>query len=267
MLLKRFIPRLAAPILLAALASCSKDPTSAGLGHVSVHLTDAPGDFEHVNLVVTGVSIHRGDEEDSGGWETLTLDSTTVYDLLELRNGVFARLAQGDVPAGHYTQIRLHLGAGSNVVIDGITYPLTVPSGMQSGYKLVGEFDVPEGGGVELTLDFDAARSVHLTGSNKYMLRPTVRVIVNHVARPNIMGFLPRSPRRSMPFRPDTVDDVAGADGRRPGRLRPAAMRWRSTPQAKLPGHDDRRSTPGPNTTRIELTPVANGTASVVQNR
>ena len=63
------------------------------------------------------------------------------------------------MPAGHCTQIRLKLGAGSNVVVDGVTYPLTVPSGLQSGYKLVGEFDVPASGLVELALDLDAARS------------------------------------------------------------------------------------------------------------
>ena len=90
---------------------------------------------------------------------------------------MFTTLAQGLAPAGHYTQIRLKLGAGSNVVVDGVTYPLTVPSGLQSGYKLVGEFDVPAGGLVELALDFDAARSVHQTGNGRYMLKPTVRVM------------------------------------------------------------------------------------------
>jgi len=217
--IKRFIPRLTVLLILAALVSCSKEPTSGHLGHITVHLTDAPADYEAVNLVVTGVSVHRGDSEDSGGWESLTLDSTTVYDLLELRNGVFARLAQGDVPAGHYTQIRLLLGSGSNVVVDGTTYPLTVPSGMQSGYKLVGEFDVPDGGGVELTLDFDAARSIHRTGNGRYMLKPTVRVIVNHVATTgDIIGHLLPEGVAATVYAisgPDTVQTaVAGADGR-----------------------------------------------------
>jgi len=217
--IRRLIPRLAAALLLAALSSCSSHPTSGTVGHVDVRLTDAPGDYEQVNLVVTGVSIHRGDDEDSGGWESLTLDSTTVFDLLELRNGVFAQLAEGDVPAGHYTQVRLLLGAGSNVVVGGTTYPLTVPSGMQSGYKLVGEFDVPAGGGVELTLDFDAARSIHRTGNGRYMLQPTVRVIVNQVATTgNIIGHLLPEGVAATAYAisgPDTVQTtVAGPDGR-----------------------------------------------------
>lgn len=163
------------------LAGCSAGrQTGTNLGHVSVRLTDAPGDYEQVNLVVNEVSLHRdGDAE--GAWETLTLDSTTTFDLIQLQGGVLARLADGDVPAGHYTQVRLHLVDGSNVVVNGTTYPLTVPSGMQSGYKLIGAFDVPAGGAVDLTVDFDAARSIHRTGNGKYMLRPTCRLIVNPV--------------------------------------------------------------------------------------
>jgi hypothetical protein len=163
------------------LAGCSADrQTGAQLGHISVRLTDAPGDFEQVNLVVTEVSLHRDGDAD-GAWETLKLDSTTTFDLIQLQGGVLARLADGEVPAGHYTQVRLHLADGSNVVVNGTTYPLKVPSGMESGYKLIGAFDVPAGGAVDLTVDFDAARSVHRTGNGKYMLQPTCRLIVNPV--------------------------------------------------------------------------------------
>lgn len=180
--MKPLLSALAGLALLAALGGCSTDRVTgaSGLGRVTLRLTDAPGDYEQVNLVVTGVSIHRGDES-SGAWETLKSDTST-YDLLQLRNGVFTTLATGLVPAGHYTQVRLHIGEGSNVVVDGVTHPLEVPSGMQSGYKLVGEFDVPPGGQVELTLDFDAARSIVTTGNGRYKLNPTVRVIVNPVA-------------------------------------------------------------------------------------
>jgi hypothetical protein len=127
-------------------------------------------------------------------------------------------LGVGDVPAGHYTQVRLHLTDGSNVVVDGAPHPLKVPSGMQSGYKLVGEFDVPAGGQVELTLDFDAARSVVLTGNGRYMLKPTCRVIVNPVDTiGSIMGTcFPRS--RGDHLRGgqcrDAPDHHPGADGR-----------------------------------------------------
>jgi hypothetical protein len=182
---------LLATITLAALAGslalvgCSTSPTATTSGTVRIRMTDAPGIYDAVNLVVTQVAIHRGLpdslEQDGmsdsvSGWEILS-DRAATYDLMKLRNGVFVTLAEGLAPAGHYTQIRLKLGAGSNVVVDGATYPLTVPSGLQSGYKLVAEFDVPASGLVELALDFDAARSIHQTGNGRYMLKPTCRVM------------------------------------------------------------------------------------------
>lgn len=189
---------LAALLALGALAGCGQHPATSGpgLGTVHVRLTDDPGSYDAVNLEVVQVAICRGTADDteaaadsdtseagsdSTGWEVLS-DASATYDLLQLRNGVFATLAIGQVPAGHYTQVRLKLGAGSNVVVDGVTHDLKVPSGMQSGYKLVGDFDVPAGGGVDLAIDFDASRSVVHNGAGVYILKPTARVVVQPAA-------------------------------------------------------------------------------------
>jgi hypothetical protein len=170
---------LPALLLLLAVFGCSKSSTAPGFGTISLRMTDAPGDFQEVNLAITQVSAHLeggvAESDSMNGWQVLRSEAIDV-DLLTLRNGVFTTLALAQVPAGHYTQVRLKLAAGSNVVIGGVTYPLTVPSGMQSGYKLVGSFDVPANGLLDLVLDFDAARSIVLTGSGKYLLKPTVRV-------------------------------------------------------------------------------------------
>jgi len=175
----RLIRTLAVSLALVAFFGCSSHVSSPGgsMGEVRVRLTDAPGDFEHVNLVIREVAVHRSGADSTGGWEVLAHDSSATYDLIALRNGVFAGLGSGLVPAGHYTQVRLKLGDGSTVVVDGVSHPLVVPSGLQTGFKLIGEFDVPAGGLVDLLIDFDAARSVHLTGSGRYMLKPTARVM------------------------------------------------------------------------------------------
>src|SRR5439155_15504331 len=141
---------LAMSVAVGFLAGCSNGPSAPGYGTMTVRMTDAPGDFEHVNLVVTQVVAHLADGSDSdsaeensdstgagSGWIVLNNTGTT-YDLVALRNGVFAVIGTASVPAGHYTQLRLKLGAGSNVVLGGTTYPLTVPSGLQKGLKLVG---------------------------------------------------------------------------------------------------------------------------------
>ena len=173
------------PILLMAalLAGCSHSTDRPGFGTLNVRMTDAPGDFQKVNLVITQVSVRMAGgamgaaaDSDSTSWVVLS-NSTATYDLLTLQNGVFTTIGTGQVPAGHYTQVRLKIGAGSNIVVDGTTYPLTVPSGAQTGLKLIGPFDVPENGTIDLALDFDAARSIILTGGGTYMLKPTVKVM------------------------------------------------------------------------------------------
>ena len=68
------------------------------------------------------------------------------------------------------------LGDGSHVVQGGARHALTVPSGQQSGLKAFGTFEVPSGGLVEVVLDFDAARSIHVTGNGRHMLKPVLRL-------------------------------------------------------------------------------------------
>lgn len=167
-------------LLIAATAAfwgCSDNPTGNQTGTVQLRMTDATADYDEVNIVVTEVSIHPSGAGDADSeWEVLETDDAT-YNLLTLQNGVFATIAHTTVASGPYDQVRLKVGSGSNVVVDGITYPLTIPSGMQSGIKLVGSYTVPPDGLLDLALDFDAARSIHQTGNGTYMLQPVIRVV------------------------------------------------------------------------------------------
>jgi hypothetical protein len=148
------------------------DSTQAG-DHGDGDVDDDSTDVDdHHEGDSTDVEDHHGD----GGWEVLSTESRTV-DVLTLRNGVITTLALGTVPAGHYTQLRLVLGDGSTVVIDGAEHPLVVPSGQQTGVKLVGGFDVPVDGTVEITLDFDTARSIRAMPDGSYRLQPTIKVV------------------------------------------------------------------------------------------
>jgi hypothetical protein len=192
--MRRFAWATLPALLLAALLGCGH--SGVPMGTVRVHLTDAPGDVQALHLRIVGVSVHRAGGEadgdtaeveggghdsldveghDDGGWETLSTDTTSV-DLMTLRNGVTEGLAVGVVPAGRYTQIRLRLAPGSDVVIDDVAHPLVVPSGLTSGLKLIHPFVVPAGGEVHLTLDFDAKTSVIETGAGVWMLKPTIRI-------------------------------------------------------------------------------------------
>lgn len=148
---------------------------SAGAGTLSVKLTDAPASPELAKVFVTveKVRVHRADTDDEGdaGWSEIVLDPPRKIDLLTLRNGVSVDLGQLRLAEGRYAQLRLVLGKGpaDNTVVlasdPGVEIPLRTPSGQQDGLKLIHPFRVSAGGTVELTLDFDAARSVVMTGA------------------------------------------------------------------------------------------------------
>ena len=74
------------------------------------------------------------------------------------------------------------IGEGSHVVVDGESHPLDIPSGMQSGLKIIHPFTVIADGLFEATIDFDAQRSVHQTGMGQYKLMPVIRMVENHLA-------------------------------------------------------------------------------------
>jgi len=174
---------LCALIAFSAIVGCSKndDKTGPSTGTVTLHMTDAPKAVQAVNLVITQVAVNPSGNGADNGWEVLRTDSMNV-DLLTLQNGVFTTLATGRVAAGSYDQVRLKLGAGSTVTVDGAVYPLTVPSGMQSGLKIVGPFTVPAGGTADISLDFDASRSIIQTGAGTYILKPVIRVMPSSIA-------------------------------------------------------------------------------------
>ena len=199
------------------LGSCSNLLNSSNqTGTLSVRLVDSPAAYQEVNIVVDRVEVHASGSDSSSGWFTIN-DVPASYDLLTLRNGVSQALGDQKLAVGKYTQIRLIIGAGSNVVIDSITYPLTIPSGFQTGIKLNREFEIAPDQVYELLLDFDVDRSIHLTGSGDYMLRPVIRVQPT-VTSGSISGvILPATAHAKITaiLAPDTVsafaDTISGA--------------------------------------------------------
>ncbi len=159
------------------LVSCS-DSTSpeTGQGQLKLIMVDAPAGYDEVNIVVTRVEVHKAGADSNSGWFVIN-NITATYDLLTLRNGASVILGNSSLDPGRYTQIRLIIGTGSNVVVDGVVYPLEIPSGEQTGVKLNHSFEIQSGMLYELILDFDAGRSIVLTGNNQYKLKPVIRVV------------------------------------------------------------------------------------------
>jgi len=189
-------------ILSLMLASCGggssgpPDETPGGAGTLEVSLTDAfNGGYQAIYITIAEVQVKKqGLDEGEAGWETLVEPGAT-YNLMELANGVLVSLGVGELEAGQYGQMRLILGElpenpatnilnephpFANYLIDseGTSQELKVPSGYQSGIKIVRGFSIITSQATDLVLDFDAARSVVQAGkSGKWLLKPTIKVL------------------------------------------------------------------------------------------
>lgn len=195
---QQFVVRtLAGACALAALAACGggssndngSDNGTQTAGTLGVFLTDAPScGYDKVYITVNKVRVHKSASagETDDGWTDIAVDpARSKIDLLTLTNGVLAPLGQTPLAAGHYSQIRLVLngnsgnGLANSVVLSGQTNetPLVTPSAVQSGLKLVNEFDIAAGQRADLVLDFDACKSIVARGNGSYALKPVIKVL------------------------------------------------------------------------------------------
>jgi hypothetical protein len=159
-----------------------------GTGTLKLYLSDAPMDAENVTgvyITIEEIQCHR-----DGRWITCDeFEGHKAYNLLDLTGENSALLGEFTLLAGNYTQIRFMLDIpekGSRPTspgcyvkfADNSTEPLFVPSGGETGYKAIGQFEVPMNGTVEVTADFDVRKAVVVAGSS-YNLKPTIKLIVN----------------------------------------------------------------------------------------
>lgn len=173
--------------LTLALAACNGSgsdgnvaPSEPQTGTLSLAVTDAPVDSaQAVVIAFTGVEVHG-----PGGSEHFDFDSPKTIDLLQYQGDNAATLLDGvTLDAGNYQWIRLDVDADNSYITldDGSQHDLIIPSGAQSGLKLVSGITVPAGGAADFTVDFDLRKSVNAPsdGSTAYKLQPALRLIDN----------------------------------------------------------------------------------------
>ena len=162
-------------IIILGYSSCSKNDNSAP-STLQVRMTDAPTALEQVNIDIQSVSIKYRDDVNDSTLNFVNLNTTAgIYNLLSLQNGVDTFLATGIIPERQIKEIRFKLGTNNTVKNNGVIYPLTIPSGGESGLKIKFSKKLNEGLN-PLLIDFDAAMSVSQNGSGAYMLRPVIKV-------------------------------------------------------------------------------------------
>lgn len=162
-----------AAISATVLIACQKENNGGNANTtLKVRLTDAPIPADSVNVEILQVRVNF--RNDSTGWVDLNTNAG-IYDLLGLQNGVDTLLATGTIPSISVKEIRFVLGSNNSIVVAGVNYPLTIPSGSESGLKL--KVNKQLNGSIDsLLIDFDAALSIHQTGAGEYKLKPVLKI-------------------------------------------------------------------------------------------
>jgi hypothetical protein len=189
--------------LLAALVGCSGGGGGNNTGTLTLGLTDGPVEgAKNVIVAFTGVELKP---KGGGPMDVIPMDAqscdtfdaatgTCSIDLLDLvgrqRRVVFSR----NLPAGDYEWVRLLVKAQQNVMdsyintLDGKQCSLWIPSGSETGLKIVSGITVTANGVSDYTLDFDVRKSITnppgqagtdpaLLCADNYVMKPAIRIV------------------------------------------------------------------------------------------
>ena len=191
--------------LLAVMAGCSSGGGGSGdgTGTLTLGLTDGPVEgAQNVVVAFTGIELKpQGgpamdpivmDAESCDNFDAAT--GTCSIDLLDLVGTQRRQVFSGKLPAGHYEWVRLMVAAERNVMdsyintLDGKQCSLWIPSGSETGLKVVSGITITANGVSDYTLDFDVRKSITnppgtagtdptLQCADNYVMSPAVRIV------------------------------------------------------------------------------------------
>ena len=191
----RNVPVALATALVVACGGGSSSDGKATTGSMKLSVTDAPVDsaqevwvqFRAVEFKPEGGAPVMQELRDANGTAT-----PRRINLLPLQNGRTSVLLDGvQLPAGNYEWLRLIVDNESNVrdsyiMVDGNECELRIPSGDESGLKLIRGFTLPAGGSLALTADFDLRKSIRqppgqqgigVNCTQGYLMKPVLRLV------------------------------------------------------------------------------------------
>ncbi|MFC2027920.1 DUF4382 domain-containing protein [Chloroflexota bacterium] len=180
-----------AAVVLMVLAGCSESETPEAVtpdeeshvtastapgetGKLQIGVTDRP-DKDVTSVLVTAnlieANLSQGKDED-GEWLTL-IEEEVTFDLIAVA-GIEEIIGNHEIPAGTYNQLRMHV-TSVMVTLNGDEVQAEVPSGI---VRVVRAVVVKADETTIATFDFNAEESVVVTGNDKVIFKPVVKLLV-----------------------------------------------------------------------------------------
>ncbi len=179
-------------------AACKKDEDNASPNQnnpgsepqaqsFNVKMTDAPGDFEALNVTITSVDAYIEGE----GWVNLENNAKSM-NVLSLTNGAETSIAsKSEAKTGIYSKLKIRFDQDAKLKLNAnalanfggvILADNTVQLGWMNSTSNEVEININEQvsstSGAEILLDFDVASSIE-KNTNEYVLNPAIKVMSN----------------------------------------------------------------------------------------
>jgi len=139
-----------------------------------IRMTDAPIDYEEVNIDLQGVIIYGKSKKVADSLELGT--NAGIYNLLDFQNGIDTLIANAMITIDTIKEVRLILGDNNTVKVDGEIFDLTIPGNAKNGLRIKLCIPLTDFDEFILNIDFDAEKSVKKTG-NGFKLKPVIKVL------------------------------------------------------------------------------------------
>lgn len=182
--------------------SSGSDSPTEGMGVFNLSVSDGGIDAEKVCIKFDGVQLKKADEDAP---ITIDLDEPVTVNLLDVQGANSQPITSEQVPAGNYEWIRLLVDASRGndggsadetptsaecaadngsylVTTTGMLYSLFIPSGDQSGLKLIKDITIPVNSSGDYTAEWDLGRSfIAPPGlAPDALMKPVVKLVRNN---------------------------------------------------------------------------------------
>ena len=184
---------------LFGLAGCGGSSGDEATGTLNIGLTDGPVDnAKAIHIQFTGLELKSA----GGPAESYPMDQDScdvwnsagycTIDIMQLQGTDFRPLFSKNLPAGDYQWVRLLVNAEQNqydsyvTLKNGMECPLWIPSGGETGLKIVSGVTVTANGVSNYMLDIDARTSITAPPGlpspveaclQNYILKPAIRIV------------------------------------------------------------------------------------------